>query len=152
MIPGQKYTVTVPAGVGVAAPASNFDLFQIAPGSGVPLYLHRVTCSAAQVSAVSIPIALMRRSSASTVSVGSVTPVNDSPAGPAASAVITYCLTTLGTAGTVIDAPMWEEFAPYDFNYYPDGKIIVPGTWCCLYMANSAIFQAGFTIEFTEVK
>lgn len=153
MIPGQKYSVTTPSG-GVTAAAANNDLFQIAPASGIPIYLHRVVLSANQLSAFVLPVLLLIRTSASTVGTA-LTPKNDSPAGPAASSAVTYNLSTsTGTAGASIDQQMWEEFAPYEFNRYPDGVIIVPGTWCCLYLPNTGnpTVQVSFTIEFTEVK
>lgn len=153
MIVGQKYSVSTPAG-GITAAAANNDLFQIAPAAAVPIILHRVVVSANQLSAFVLPILLLIRTSASTVGTA-LTPVNDSPSGPAASCSVVYNLSTsTGTAGPTIDQQMWEEFAPYEFNRYPDGKIIAPGTWCCLFLPNSGNPTVGvsFSIEFTEIK
>lgn len=153
MIVGQRYSVTTPSG-GVTAAAANNDLFQIAPAAAVPIILHRVVLSANQLSALVLPISLLLRTSASTVGTA-LTPKNESPAGPAASCTVTYNLSTsTGTPGPIIDQQMWEEFAPYEFNKYPDGTIIAPGTWCCLYLPNNGNPTLGvsFTVEFTEIK
>jgi hypothetical protein len=153
MIPGQKYKAATPSG-GITVAAANNDMLQIAPANNVPLLLHRIVITANQLSAQTIGLLLLHRTTASTVGTA-LTPTNDSPAGPAASASVTYNLSTsTGTAGAIIDSQIWEEFAPYEFNNYPDGVIIVPGTWCCLLLLNNGnpTFGAAFSVEFTEIK
>jgi len=149
MIPGQKYTAT--SGI-FTVPASATDLFLLGAVANVPIYLHRVVATSGN-SAV-LGLQLLRRSTASTGG-SSITPRNTSPAGPAASSTLLLNpVTTTGTGTGDFDDQSWNELAPYEFNQYPDGEIIVPGTFCALWMptAPGSTFTAAWTIEFTEVK
>jgi hypothetical protein len=152
---GQKYKASASVVSLAVNGGTGYDFLQIAPANNVPLALTRLIMTSNAVSAVVLPLVLTRRSTASTGGTALV-PVNTSPAGPAASCAVTYNnVTTTGAAsGTPLDSQEWNEFAPYQYDVNPSADLIVPGTWCGLYVPTppGVALPVSFTLEFTEIK
>jgi hypothetical protein len=152
---GQRYKVSVD-NLTLATSPSAYDLILFAPASNIPFAIDHMLVTAAQTTGTILRAVLMRRSTASTGGTAVVPTPAGSPAAPAASTTVTYLNTsTVGTAsGTPLDSQEWNELAPYEYDVRPNGDLIVPGTWLCLYLpvAPGAGIQVSFTAEFTEYK
>jgi hypothetical protein len=140
---------------------TGYDIAFLAAYLNTPILLERVVVTASQTSPVILNMQLIRRTTLSTGG-SSATPGKDSPASPAAvSAFSTICTTSTGTAGDIIDANQWNEFAPYDWDIRPEGVIIAPTTTTTtpangigLYLPTppASTVTASVAIWFSEIK
>lgn len=151
---GQSYTASA-ENISIPTTPTSFDLLQITAASGVPLLLSSIIYTGSVLTGTILRILLVLRSAASTGGTA-LTGTNDSPAGPAHSATVSYLNTTLGSliANSTKDSWEWNAFAPYQFERSPGGILIAPGVSASLYTpaAPAAGIQGAFKVNFTEFK